>query len=523
MLPVPSPFSTILDKECDPFKGSIYKTVSLHSHDFNLDPHSYTKREARYIKFDFDALCRRVLELTPAANAITACQKIEGGFNRVFIFHLSNAKRIVARLPFTLAGPARLTTASEVATIKYLQAKTRILIPTILDWSDNATDDCKLVGTEYSIMEHVDGVQLHQKWQSLAGDQKIRCIKGIHESLKEVVNLEFPAFGSLYFSDGPLDPGKKGFLDENFYIGPHCGPRYWNCNVGERRYYDIVRPNHGPWSNNIDFSDGLIDVGLSRVPPAELDAESRPSYHGSIQAHLTLLGHARKVLKQMSADPRIQNAATSLLFHPDLHKRNIFVSEDDPSIVTGIIDWQAASIEPSWWYADEVPNFAMHSESGSNLCRQAFEACTQFLTPRLAGPRLINDSLFRPFRYSYRTWKDGAVALRDELIGTAQHWEELGFAGQCAYPLPTPMELARHKKQFKLFEAAHDLKGELASLLGTATDGWMPPGQLETTKEANMEIFQGILHEVLTNEDTEDEPVTDEAILRSIWPFDLDR
>ncbi|KAE8320056.1 kinase-like domain-containing protein [Aspergillus transmontanensis] len=437
MLPVSSSFSfTILDKESD------------SSNDFNIDPHSYTsgrwlrhdklQRESRYIKFDFDALCRRVLELTPEADAITACQKIEGGFNRVFIFHLNNAKRIVARLPFTLAGPARLTTASEVATVKYLQTKTRVPIPEILDWSDNATDDCNLVGSEYIIMEHADGVQLHQKWQSLAGDQKIRCIQGICENLKEVADLEFPSFGSLYYVNGPPDLDNRRPLGGNFCIGPHCGPRYWDCNVGEQRYYDIVRLNHGPWSNIVDYSDGLIDAGLSRLPPTDPNAGSRPSYHGTIQAHMNLLGHARKVLKQMSADPRIQGAATPLLFHPDLHKRNIFVSEDDPSIVSGIIDWQAASIEPAWWYADEVPDFAMPSESGSNLCLQAFEACTQFLTPRLAGPRLMNDNLFRPFRYSYRTWKDGAVALRDDLIATAQDWEELGFAGQCAYPLPTP-------------------------------------------------------------------------------------
>ncbi|GMG29028.1 unnamed protein product [Aspergillus oryzae] len=475
-------------------------------------------------KFDFDALCRRVLELTPEADVITACQKIEGGFNRVFIFHLNNAKRIVARLPFTLAGPARLTTASEVATV-----------------NDNATDDCNLVGSEYIIMEHADGVQLHQKWQSLAGDQKIRCIQGIYESLKEMVDLEFPSFGSLYYANGPPDPDNRRPLDGNFCIGPHCGPRYWDCNVGEQRYYDIVRSNHGPCmlleklviirpsrlrqtgSIIVEFSEGLIDAGLSRLSPTDPDAGSRPSYHGAIQAHKNLLGHARKVLKQMSADPRIQGAVTPLLFHPDLHKRNIFVSEDDPSIVSGIIDWQAASIESPWWYADEVPDFAMLTEPGSNLCLQAFEACTQFLTPRLAGSRLMNDNLFRPFRYSDRTWKDGAVALRDDLVATAQDWEELGFAGQCAYPLPTPKKLARHKKEFKLFVAAHDLKRDLASLLDTATDGWMPAEQLETTTQTNKEMFRGMLHEVLINEDMEDEPVTDEAVLRSIWPFDLDQ
>jgi hypothetical protein len=91
--------------------------------------------------------------------------------------------------------------------------------------------------------------------------------------------------------------------------------------------------------------------------------------------------------------------------------RNIFVSEDDPSLITGIIDWQAASIEPAFWYSDEVPDFA----TGDDIYTDTFELSSQFLTPKLSGPRLMNENLFRPFRYCYRTWKDGAVALRHEL------------------------------------------------------------------------------------------------------------
>ena len=97
--------------------------------DTGLDPYTYTsgrwlrsdelERESRFIGFDFDALCRRVIELCPDVSFITSYDKKEGGFNRVFIFHTDNAKRIVAKLPFALAGPSRLTTNSEVATIKY--------------------------------------------------------------------------------------------------------------------------------------------------------------------------------------------------------------------------------------------------------------------------------------------------------------------------------------------------------------------------------------------------------------------
>jgi hypothetical protein len=97
------------------------------------DPHSYTsgrwlrrdklERDSRYITFDFDALCRRVVELCPGAASITTYDKKEGGFNRVFIFTTDNAKRVVARLPFVIAGPPRLTTNSEVATIEYREFK----------------------------------------------------------------------------------------------------------------------------------------------------------------------------------------------------------------------------------------------------------------------------------------------------------------------------------------------------------------------------------------------------------------
>ena len=100
-----------------------------------LDPYNYTsgrwlrrdklERDSRYIPFDFDALCRRVVELCPGAVSIKTYDKQEGGFNRVFIFTTDNAKRVVARLPFKQAGPPRLTTNSEVATITYREFKSK--------------------------------------------------------------------------------------------------------------------------------------------------------------------------------------------------------------------------------------------------------------------------------------------------------------------------------------------------------------------------------------------------------------
>jgi aminoglycoside phosphotransferase (APT) family kinase protein len=50
----------------------------------------------------------------------------------------------------------------------------------------------------------------------------------------------------------------------------------------------------------------------------------------------------------MALDPQIQKHSRPLLLHPGLHKRNIFVSEDDPTVITAIIDWQGASVEPAF-------------------------------------------------------------------------------------------------------------------------------------------------------------------------------
>ncbi|KFZ17573.1 hypothetical protein V501_01662 [Pseudogymnoascus sp. VKM F-4519 (FW-2642)] len=395
-----------------------------------LDPHTYTSGrwlrhdklqiDSRYIEFDFDALCRRVIELSPGATSIATNDKKEGGFNRVFIFTTDNAETLVARLPFAFAGPPSLATNSEVATIRYLQTNTSVPIPKILDWND---DPSNAIGSEYIIMEHAAGTQLHQKWPTMA-----------------IVDIKFPAYGSVYFADSSLDSTCTRPLNQNFSVGPHCSARYWDCNVGEFRYYHSTKPNQGPWDDLSTYCDGLVDIGISRIPPVNPVPDNLRRYHGSVSTHLRLLEFGRAVINNMCKDHRIRDAAAPTLFHPDLHKRNIFVSDDDPTVITSIID--------------------------------------------LA--------------------------------------QELGLVGSCPYPVPTAEELAVHQKEYKYFEAAHDLRNHLTGLLNTASDGWVPAEEWETAKLANKELFGLMLETVLSIENPDDdEPVKDEGDVREIWPFEF--
>ncbi|CEL10124.1 hypothetical protein ASPCAL13249 [Aspergillus calidoustus] len=370
--------------------------------DFEIDPYGYTsgiflRRDnlevaARYTQFNYPALCRKVLEASPGASAIVDSTKIDGGSNRVFILTLDNGEKLVARLLFRFSGPAKLSTLSDVKTIRYLQNKTSIPIPKILDWSYDPGDADNPVGSEYIIMEHASGVPLIEKWNTLAGDQKVNCIASINKAMKEVSDLKYPAYGSIYFDD-LLDSTDKEPLDTGFCIGPHCRTRYWDTNVGKSRYYHNVKPNHGPCKTIGEFSNGLIDAGLSRVPQTDSMPQSRPAYHGSPETHLAVLKMPRSVLKQMALDTQIQNYSKPVLFYSDLHKRNIFVSEDDPAVITGIIDWQGTSVKPAFRYSDEIPDFATEHE----LLTQAFDVTSQYRTPQLADPRLVTKACFDLF------------------------------------------------------------------------------------------------------------------------------
>lgn len=66
---------------------------------------------------------RGLLKYARTQRALQLMTRKRGVFNRVFIFTMDNGRRIVAKLPFVLAGPSMLTTSSEVATIQHRESK----------------------------------------------------------------------------------------------------------------------------------------------------------------------------------------------------------------------------------------------------------------------------------------------------------------------------------------------------------------------------------------------------------------
>lgn len=76
--------------------------------------------------------------------------------------------------------------------------------------------------------------------------EQIRCIEAIFQTLKELDDMQFPAYGSLYFADTRYIAGRSLPFTHDFCIGPHCGVMYWDCSVGQARYGRDDDANQGP-------------------------------------------------------------------------------------------------------------------------------------------------------------------------------------------------------------------------------------------------------------------------------------
>ncbi|KKZ66444.1 hypothetical protein EMCG_07836 [[Emmonsia] crescens] len=98
-------------------------------------------------------------------------------------------------------------------------------------------------------MEHAGGVPLHELWPKISFTQRMNCIGSISTNIMKMSELDFPVYGSLYFTDAAfLESDLKQKMDDHKYcIGLNCRNTYWDCNVGEPRYYAFKKPNRGPW------------------------------------------------------------------------------------------------------------------------------------------------------------------------------------------------------------------------------------------------------------------------------------
>jgi len=312
--------------------------------------------------------------------------------------------------------------------------------------------------------------------------------------------------------------------------------------------------------NLSQYCSALLDAGCSRIPSPDNAPKDELPYRGSVQEHLRLLQLNEKVIPELIKSPLITSIATPTLLHADLYKRNIFVSEDDPTIITSIIDWQSTSIEPAFVYAkttpdlipmrpppievlqeagevtlkepgdeeededDEPPETPEEAEERKRLendvwiSRQTFEVGMKAWVPHIHAARVADDTLLRPLRYCATSWRDSATAIRQELMDLSKRWTELGLPGECPYQ-PSPEEFSKEPELSEQFEVMQRLKTFLMENFDSDTEGWIPPEPWEISKEIHKNTYNMWIDRARSGID----PKLTVEIAEKLWPYDHEK
>jgi hypothetical protein len=160
------------------------------------------------------------------------------------------------------------------------------------------------------------------------------------------MSLPFEGFGSLQTSPSPLS--------SNSVLGPLVDPI-----LSLHRHHPL--PDAGPWSADepvalhlalavrelqwLENPKGqqLFNAWRGKMHPSENLATTFPAF---LQLARTLADDIIPHMYTLFPLPNI--ACRPALSHPDFHSNNILVSNDNPAHVTGVVDWEYASILPLW-------------------------------------------------------------------------------------------------------------------------------------------------------------------------------
>ncbi|CAE6513637.1 unnamed protein product [Rhizoctonia solani] len=301
----------------------------------------------RYVRFNVEAL-QEIAAATIGASYCTAIEKThEGSYNKIFRLKFDNSQELIAKIPTKLIPPF-YTTASEVATMEYARTVLKIPVPEVLAYSSRAHSTP--VGTEFIIMRPSPGTELRKRWDLMNETDAKGVIDQVLHAESQFAKYQFSRIGSIYYVEDVEPALRKLPLYRNgsgsepgadrFRIGPSTEWALWR---GERAELEVDR---GPWPDVKSYIEGVVRIHQAwlsnyarpfgvQVPPRDSE-DLNPEVHKRLLAKLVSLSSTIRASSDL---------CTNVLWHKDLHARNIMISNCSPPSIE-LIDWQGVSVGP---------------------------------------------------------------------------------------------------------------------------------------------------------------------------------
>lgn len=249
---------------------------------------------------------------------------------------------------------------------------------------------------------------------------------------------------------------------------------------------------------------------------------------------------AKEVFLKMDADTLPGRFAWPTLWHTDLHLGNIYVSDEDPTQVVSLIDWQSIVVAPLFYQVrfpelitigedyelgNEVPtlpeNIDEMDEDDQAIVRfkhkqtmmgKGYEAASGFKNKNVLRALRLHPVFRQLFLRCGEVCEEGIVPLRTCLIRIAELWTDTGFSGDCPFNF-TEDEIENYQHEFQEYHDHRKFYELVRELLDTDADGWVAPDvDFEEMQKHNKELFEMfIAHGADYGKSAEE--------MQKVWPY----
>ncbi|KAJ6532798.1 hypothetical protein B0H10DRAFT_172850 [Mycena sp. CBHHK59/15] len=265
-----------------------------------------------------------------------------GGYNAVYLLPFADNLHktdILARLRIPKGGimnnGSGLTAEdlsgrflSEVATLRFLKAKTSIPVPSLYDWDD---DGANPVGVPYMLMQRLSGRLFGPIIPQITAAGRMKLATQVARYEVELYDNSLSSIGCLVDADGTV------------------GPLVPTCTGG------LIPNDRGPFKSSKQFLLACVALELDLVKATDEWTAKRTTCStinggvGALSAEYAqrwfqlLHGAIMRLPEELPSTPCVFR-----LVHTDFNEGNLLLlSPEDPTIV-GVIDWEGARVLPAW-------------------------------------------------------------------------------------------------------------------------------------------------------------------------------
>ena len=169
-------------------------------------------------------------------------------------------------------------------------------------------------------------------------DQRNLVITALGKISGQLYSCMFESYGSLNLQmnvDAIVEPILT--LHRHHFLSD-CGP--WPSSAPYALIIGLVQREY-QWLSSAGGQQ-LFSFYRAKMHPKEDINLTRPVFLHLAESLIHLVAHLDTLF------PICTQASRPTLSHPDYHFSNILVSHNDPTVVTGVVDWEFAAVVPFW-------------------------------------------------------------------------------------------------------------------------------------------------------------------------------